>query len=110
MALCNACEASTEAQTAWLSGDSIDEGSSEPVSFVAQVKPYSDHAFKPSNKTKEHIDENVEIVEEFFLDVIDPDKADRQFTVGMILTFVGVALTCMFYMIFFTSKYKVEML
>lgn len=112
MALCNACKASTEAQTAWLSGDSIGEGSSEPVSFVARVKPYSDYTFKfkPSNKTKEHIDEDVEIVEELFLDVIDPDKADRQFTGGMILTIVGVALTGMFYIIFFTSKYEVEML
>lgn len=110
MALCNACEASTEAQTAWLSGDSIGEGSSEPVSFSAQVKPYSDYTLKPNNKTKEHIDDNVEIVEELFLDVIDPDTADRQFAGGMTLAVVGIALTSAFYIMFFASRYKVEML
>lgn len=109
--LCLYCEASTEAETAWLSGESVGEGSSEPVSFIAEVKPYTKYtAVRPSKNSKEHIDDAAEIVEGYYLDVVDPHRAEQQLDCGMILTIVGAALIGLFYTMFFISRYKIETL
>lgn len=109
--LCNYFEASTEAETAWLSGNSVSEGSDEPVTFIAEVRTYTKYSPpKPSKKTEEYIEDDVEIVHEYYLDVIDPNKSGILSGAGTLLTTIGAVLTGLFYTMFFTSRYNIEML
>lgn len=109
--LCVYWKASTEVETAWLSGNNVGEGSGEPVSFTAEVKPYTKYtAFKPVKQFEDYIDDDIDIVREYYLDVVNPRKTQHQSGVGIVLAIVGVALLGVYYTMFFTSRYNITML
>ena len=108
--LCFACKANSESAAMELVG-AEHETNSSPIKFVATVKKYkADDPLRPAKKTKDHINDDVEIVDDYYLDVIDPTATDRRTKFGIGLAALGTVLSGAFYTVFLMSRNKHEML
>lgn len=87
------------------------EISDKPIRFTAEVKKYdAKDPLRPAKKTKDHINDDVEIVDDYYLDVIDPTATDRRTKFGIGLAALGTVLSGAFYTVFLMSRNKHEML
>ena len=87
------------------------EISDKPIRFTAEVKKYdAKDPLRPAKKTKDHINDDVEIVDDYYLDVIDPTATDRRTKFGIGLAALGTVLSGAFYTVFLISRNKHEML
>ncbi len=108
--LCFACRANSESAAMELVG-AEHETNSSPIKFVAKVKKYkADDPLRPSKKSKEHIDDSVETVEDQYLEVIDRDSIGRHRNAGILIITIGAVMTAAFYIMYYVSRNNVGML
>ena len=108
--LCNACGASPESANALLAGNDIDADGSE-IAFKAKIIKFDKKKDKSINSAfTDKVNDNAEIIEDVYLDIMDRDLISMEQSRGLALTVIGALALGVFYAMYFVKGSRHEIL